>query len=83
MTSGDHCTAVVILTKKYRITGNIDLIQGSRLTDYVAATKSFFAVTDAVVEHVKTGEVILRAEFIDINKDKINIIFPAESIIED
>ena len=83
MTLENSSTAVVILTKKYRITGNIDLIQGSRLTDYVAATKSFFAVTNAVVEHVKTGEVILRAGFIDINKDKINIIFPADSIIEE
>jgi hypothetical protein len=83
MTSGNHCTAVVIITKKYRINGNIDLIQGSRLTDYVAATKSFFAVTDAVVEHVKTGEVILRAGFIDINKDKINIIFPTDSLVEE
>lgn len=83
MTSANNSTAVVILTKKYRITGNIDLIQGSRLTDYVTATKPFFAVTNAVVEHVKTGEEILRASFIDINKDKINIIFPADALIED
>ncbi|MEN8143171.1 MAG: hypothetical protein ABFQ82_06190 [Thermodesulfobacteriota bacterium] len=41
MTSENSSTAVIILTKKYRITGNIDLIQGSRLTDYVVATKSF------------------------------------------
>ncbi|MEN8143170.1 MAG: hypothetical protein ABFQ82_06185 [Thermodesulfobacteriota bacterium] len=40
-------------------------------------------MTDAVVEHVKTGEVILKAGFIDINKDKINIIFPVDSLIEE
>ena len=83
MTLHNNSTAVVILTKKYRITGSIDLLQGSRLTDYVAATKPFFAVTNAVVEHVKTGEEILRAKFIDINKDKINIIYPLDALIED
>ena len=51
-------TAVIVLTKRYKITGHIDLMPGSRLTDYISAIKSFFAVTDAVVEDINTGKVI-------------------------
>jgi hypothetical protein len=75
-------TAVIVLTKRYKITGHIDLMPGARLTDYIAAIKSFFAVTDAVVEDINTGKVIFRGEFIDINRKNVEIILPADALCD-
>jgi len=73
-------TAVVVLTKRYKITGHIDLMPGARLTDYIAAITSFFAVTNAVVEDINTGKVIFRGKFIDVNRKNVEIILPADAI---
>ena len=40
-------TRVTILTGTYRIKGNIDLLPGARVTDYMSEAKGFIAVTDA------------------------------------
>jgi len=76
-------TAVIVLTRKFKITGYIDLMPGARLTDYIAAVKSFFAVTEAVVEDLASGKVVLRSKFLDINQQNVDIILPADAIIED
>ena len=76
-------TAVIVLTKRYKITGHIDLVPGARLTDYIAAIKSFFAVTDAVVEDVSTGKVIFRGDFMDVNRKNVEIILPADAVCEE
>ena len=84
MTSeNDSSTAVVVLTKRYKISGHIDLMPGARLTDYIAAIKSFFAVTDAVVEDINTGKVIFRGDFMDINRKNVEIILPADALCEE
>ena len=71
-------TAVIVLTKHYRIHGNIDLVPGARLTDYIAAIRTFFAVTDAVVEDIATGKVVFKGEFVDVNRDNVEAIMPAD-----
>jgi hypothetical protein len=76
-------TAVIVLTKRYKITGHIDLMPGSRLTDYISAIKSFFAVTDAVVEDIHTGKVIFRGEFMDVNRKNVEIILPLDAICDE
>lgn len=71
-------TQVVILTRKFRIEGEIDLIPGARLTDFMnAVNQNFMVVTDAlVVDH--DGQEILRGMFIDVLVSNIEIILPAE-----
>ncbi len=76
-------TAVIVLTKRYKITGHIDLMPGARLTDYISAVKSFFAVTDAVVEDVNTGKVIFRGEFMDVHRKNVEIILPLDAICDE
>ena len=76
-------TAVIVLTKRYKITGHIDLMPGSRLTDYIAAIDSFFAVTDAVVEDINTGKVIFRGSFMDVNRKNVEIILPVDAICDE
>ena len=71
-------TKVIVLTKHYKISGSIDLMPGARLTDYIAAIRTFFAVTDAVVEDIATGKVVFKGEFVDVNRDNVEVIMPAE-----
>ncbi len=72
-------TAVVVLTKEFKITGSIDLMPGSRLTDYMTGVRSFFAMTDVAIEEIATGRVIFRGPFADVNRDNVEIVMPAES----
>ncbi len=81
MSDATH-TAVVVLTSEYKITGFIDLMPGSRLTDYITSARSYFAMTDAIVEDVRTGKAMFRGKFIDINRDSVVMILPAD-IYED
>ncbi|MBU0480819.1 MAG: hypothetical protein KKG47_06940 [Proteobacteria bacterium] len=75
-------TAVIILTKHYKISGCIDLVPGARLTDYIAAIRTFFAVTDVVVEDISTGKVVFQGEFVDVNRDNVEVIMPANAILK-
>ncbi|MFC1578017.1 hypothetical protein ACFL36_03290 [Thermodesulfobacteriota bacterium] len=68
---------VTILTGNYRITGVIELFQGARLTDYLAETKSFIAVTNAEVLD-NQNQKVLTSPFLNIQRDNIEIILPAE-----
>ena len=42
-------TKVTILTSTYRVKGYIDLLPGSRVTDFMAEARDFIAVTNAEV----------------------------------
>lgn len=72
-------TAVVVLTNEYKITGFIDLMPGSRLTDYITSARSYFAMTDAVVEDVRTSKAMFRGKFVDVNRDSVVMILPADA----
>jgi hypothetical protein len=71
-------TAVVVLTNEYKISGYIDLMPGSRLTDYITSARSYFAMTDAVVEDVRSGKSMFKGKFIDVNRDSVVLIMPAD-----
>lgn len=68
---------VIIITHKHHIYGKIALVQGARLTDYIVDAKSFIAVTDAEVK-TPTGELVLKTPFLDVNRDYIELILPAD-----
>ena len=68
---------VTILTGNYRITGVIELFQGARLTDYLVEAKSFIAVTNAEVLD-NQNQNVLTSPFLNIQRDNIEIILPAE-----
>ncbi len=74
----ENRTQVVILTRVYRIEGEIDLLPGSRLTDFMNGANSFVVVTEAkVTDH--TGKDILTGDFINVHVRNIEIILPASS----
>ena len=75
MAEDESKTRVTILTGTYRIKGNIDLLPGARVTDYMAEAKGFIAVTDAEVWEI-VGRQVFTAPFLNVNRDHIEIIAP-------
>lgn len=70
---------VLILTRRYRIKGYIAHFSNTRLTDYIIESKSFIAVTDAEVMDL-AGNKIFITPFLNIRRDSIEIITPADTI---
>jgi hypothetical protein len=75
MAEEEHKTRVTILTGTYRIKGNIDLVPGARVTDYMTEARGFIAVTDAEVWEI-VGRQVFTAPFLNVNRDHIQIIAP-------
>lgn len=71
---------VIILTDRYRIKGFIAHFSNVRLTDYVIESKSFIAVTEAEVTDID-GNKIFTSPFLNVRRDSIEIIAPAEMVI--
>ena len=75
MAIDENKTKVTMLTDTYRIKGNIELLPGARITDYMTEAKEFIAVTDAEVWEV-VGRQVFTAPFVNVNRDHIQIISP-------
>ena len=70
-------TKVTILTSSYRIRGYIDLLPGSRITDFMTGARDFIAVVNAEVWELQVGgRMVLSAPFIDVSRAHIEIILP-------
>jgi len=70
-------TKVTILTSSYRVKGYIDLIPGSRVTDYMTAARDFIAVTNAEVWELQVGgRQVLAAPFLNVSRAHVEIILP-------
>ncbi len=73
-------TKIVILTKYFRIEGEIDLVPGARLTDFMNETNRFMVVSDArVCDH--NEKELLSGHFINVLVGNIEIILPADKLI--
>lgn len=68
---------VIILTGTYRIRGEIALAPDERVTDYVTSAKNFIAVTAAEVR-AEDGRIVFSSEFLNVHRDHIEVIAPAE-----
>ena len=74
---------VVILTEHYKIEGEIHLIEGERITDFVRTVDStFLPITNVTLSSVKDGQVIYKTEFLSLNRDTISIIIPKHNIYQ-
>jgi len=74
----EETSPVVFLTSNYKIKGNIGLIPGVRLTDYMNETKDFIAVTDAQVFDRSSGEELLNSGFVNVQRDHIEVVMPGK-----
>ena len=66
---------VVILAGPYRVKGEIELVAGARLTDYMVESKGFIAVTHAEVWDLE-GRKILAAPFLNVSRSHVVVIAP-------
>ncbi len=73
-------TQVILLTKYFRIEGEIDLLPGARLTDFMNDIRQIMVVTDAtVMDH--DGKELLKGEFINVLVRNIEIILPVDAVL--
>ena len=68
-------TKVRIYTDQFIISGEIAMYSDSRLTDYIISAHDFIAVTNAQVRNL-AEKSLFGADFLNIQKDKIEIIVP-------
>lgn len=73
-------TEVLVFTTNHMIRGKIALIPGARLTDYIVDSKMFIAMTEVEVKD-KAGKLVLQTPFLNVNRDLIELILPAELAI--
>jgi len=77
MAADETRTKVTIFTGSYRIKGYIDLLPGSRVTDFMTGAKEFIAVTEAEVFELEIGgRQLMSAQFINVSRDHIQVIAP-------
>ena len=75
MSDDNERTRVIILTANYRIEGKISLVPNARVTDFVLKEDRFIVVTDAEVMD-KDGNVILTSSFLNVHKERVEVIMP-------
>jgi hypothetical protein len=75
MTESDSRTRVVILAGSYRVKGEIELVPGARITDYMVESKEFFAVTNAEVWDLE-GRKIFAAPFLNLSRSHVVVVAP-------
>ncbi len=71
---------VYIFTHQFEIIGDLNMFQGVRLTDYMNESNTFISVTSAEICR-RGGEMIMKAKFMNVRKDEIEIIVPEDMII--
>ena len=77
MAADETRTKVTIFTGSYRIKGYIDLLPGSRVTDFMTGAKDFIAVTSAELWELEIGgRQLMAAPFINVSREHIQVIAP-------
>ncbi len=71
---------VIIKIDSNIIRGKIHIMPESRIKDEINRMEFFFAVTDAII-YAPTGDEMYHCNFIAINRERIDWIFPESEII--
>lgn len=71
---------IVMYTYVHRVEADLHVFQGARLTDIISAREqqAFLAVTNLEVFDIKTGDLIVKVPFANINKSQITMIHPKD-----
>ena len=72
-------TKVTIFTSTYRVRGFIELVPGARISDFMAESRDFIAVTKAEVRELQPGgRQVAAAPFLNVSRDHIELILPGD-----
>jgi hypothetical protein len=72
---GNNRVRVVMLAGSFRIKGEIELVPGARITDYMVESKPFIAVTNAEVWDLE-GRRIMVVPFLNVSRDHVVVVAP-------
>ncbi|KPK18603.1 MAG: hypothetical protein AMJ67_09245 [Betaproteobacteria bacterium SG8_41] len=72
---GNNRARVVMLAGSFRIKGEIELVPGARVTDYMVESKPFIAVTNAEVWDME-GRRIMVVPFLNVSRDHVVVVAP-------
>lgn len=72
---GNDRARVVMLAGSFRIKGEIELVPGARITDYLIESKPFIAVTHAEVWDLE-GRRIMVVPFLNVSRDHVVVVAP-------
>jgi hypothetical protein len=72
---GHNRARVVMLAGSFRIKGEIELVPGARVTDYMVESKPFIAVTNAEVWDLE-GRRIMVVPFLNVSRDHVVVVAP-------
>ena len=69
---------VAILTDHYKLVGNIHIVPGGRVTDFLASrvAGNFIPVTDVKVYSEKDEKLVLETKFLTVNSRYIIMLYP-------
>lgn len=72
-------TKVTIFTSTYRVRGFIELVPGARISDFMAESRDFIAVTKAEVWELQPGgRQVAAAPFLNVSRNHIELILPGD-----
>ena len=74
-------TRVIILTRHYRIIGEISILPEARVTDYICESRDFIAVTDADVWDQDQRKVA-STTFLNINRGDVELLIPEDCVTQ-
>lgn len=72
---GNSRARVVMLAGSFRIKGEIEIVPGARVTDFMLESKPFIAVTNAEVWDLE-GRRIVVAPFLNVARDHVVVVAP-------
>lgn len=72
---GSNRARVVMLAGSFRIKGEIELMAGARVTDFMVESKPFIAVTNAEVWDLE-GRRIMIVPFLNVSRDQVVVVAP-------
>ena len=80
MSSDEQMSSVVFLTGHYKIKGEISLMPGVRLADYMNETKDFIVVREAVIFDRESGKEIYTKPLVNVRRRSIEVVVLEEEL---
>lgn len=73
---------VVIFTREFKIEGDIHILEGERITDFLCALdkKQFIPITNAAIFKVDSLSHLYKTQYLSLNKDEIVLLMPKDQI---
>lgn len=71
---------VAIFTEQYKLVGNVHVVPGGRISDFLASkiSSNFIPVTDVKVYSTKDAKLVMEVKFLTVNTDSIILFYPVD-----